>query len=73
VGSPIARLSTYHLTNLATDRGSVPMHIGAVPRLDDESAPPARGLAAVVEQRLTQVPQLGQRLCRPPIVNWTAR
>lgn len=66
-GPPIARLSADDLTNLATDRGSVPMHIGAVLLLDEESAPQATELASVVEQRLARVPRLGQRLRRPPI------
>ncbi|WP_439937148.1 wax ester/triacylglycerol synthase domain-containing protein [Nocardia sp. N13] len=62
----IARLSADDLTNLATDRGSVPMQIGAVLLLDDASVPPAAEVASVVEQRLAEVPRLRQRLRRPP-------
>jgi diacylglycerol O-acyltransferase len=64
---PIARLSANDLTNLATDRGSVPMQIGAVLLLDEDSAPDADELASVIEQRLARVPRLGQRLRRAPL------
>ena len=63
---PIARLSANDLTNLATDRGSVPMQIGAVLLLDEGSAPEAEELASIVEQRLARVPRLGERLRRAP-------
>ena len=63
---PIARLSANDLTNLATDRGPVPMQIGAVLLLDEGSAPNAEELAAVIEQRLARVPRLGERLRRAP-------
>jgi WS/DGAT/MGAT family acyltransferase len=62
----IARLSANDLTNLATDRGSVPMQIGAVLLLDESSAPNADELAAVIEQRLARIPRLGERLRRAP-------
>jgi diacylglycerol O-acyltransferase / wax synthase len=64
---PIARLSANDLTNLATDRGSVPMQIGAVLLLDEGSAPNAEELAAVIERRLARVPRLGERLRRAPL------
>lgn len=64
---PIARLSANDLTNLATDRGSVPMQIGAVLLLDEGSAPDADELVSVIEQRLARVPRLGQRLRRAPL------
>jgi WS/DGAT/MGAT family acyltransferase len=67
VGVPIARLSANDLTNLATDRGSVPMQIGAVLLLDEGSAPKAEELASVIEQRLARVPRLGERLRRAPL------
>src|SRR4051794_14445181 len=57
VGVPIARLSANDLTNLATDRGSVPMQIGAVLLLDEGSAPNAEELVRVIEQRLARVPR----------------
>ena len=63
---PIARVSANDLTNLATDRGSVPMQIGAVLLLDEGSAPNAEELASVVVQRLARVPRLGERLRRAP-------
>jgi diacylglycerol O-acyltransferase / wax synthase len=66
VDVPIARLSANDLTNLATDRGSVPMQIGAVLLLDEGSAPNAEELASVIEQRLARVPRLGERLRRAP-------
>jgi WS/DGAT/MGAT family acyltransferase len=67
VGVPIARLSANDLTNLATDRGSVPMQIGAVLLLDEGSAPKAEELASVIEERLARVPRLGERLRRAPL------
>ncbi|MGB8380175.1 MAG: wax ester/triacylglycerol synthase domain-containing protein, partial [Dermatophilaceae bacterium] len=66
MGVPIVRLSADDLTTLATDRGSVPMQIGAVLLLDEESSPTAAELVSVVEQRLSRLPRLRERLRRPP-------
>ncbi len=66
MGVPIVRLSADDLTTLATDRGSVPMQIGAVLLLDEEPTPTAAELVSVVEQRLSRLPRLRERLRRPP-------
>ncbi len=63
---PIARLSTNDLTSVATDRGPVPMQVGAALLLDEDSASSAAELAKVIEQRLARVPRLGERLRRAP-------
>ncbi len=63
----IARLTADDLTNLAVDRGSVPMQIGAVLLLDDATAPVAAELVSLLEQRLARVPRLAERLYRPPL------
>jgi WS/DGAT/MGAT family acyltransferase len=67
VGAPITRLSANDLTNLATDRGSVPMQIGAVLLLEEASAPEATQLLSVIGRRLARVPRLGERLRHAPV------
>lgn len=65
--APVARLSANDLTTIATDRGSVPMQIGALLLLDEGSAPRADELASVVGRRIARIPRLGQRLRRAPV------
>ena len=65
MGLRVARLSADDLTNLATDRGSVPMQIGALLLLDEDSAPRAAELVPVIARRLARIPRLRERLYRP--------
>ncbi len=51
---------------LATDRGTVPMHVAAVLRLDPEHAPMADALKELLADRLRGVPRLGDRLTPTP-------
>ena len=57
------RVSTNDLTTLATDRGQVPMNIGAVLTLAGETDP--HDVVAQLAQRLAAVPRFRQRLFVP--------
>ena len=65
--APIERLSPMDLTVLATDRGSVPMNIGAVLEFDPHNAPSMAGVHALFSERLPAIPRLRQRLRRAPL------
>ena len=54
------------LTVLATDRGPVPMNIGAVLEFDQHDAPSLAEVRALLAERLPAIPGLRQRLHRPP-------
>jgi diacylglycerol O-acyltransferase / wax synthase len=55
------------LTVLATDRGSVPMNIGAVLEFDRAHGPSLTEVYALLAERLPAIPRLRQRLRRAPI------
>jgi diacylglycerol O-acyltransferase / wax synthase len=57
------RVSANDLTTLATDRGQVPMNIGAVLTLAGDAEP--RDVVAEIAQRLAAVPRFRQRLLVP--------
>lgn len=61
------RLTGNDLTTLATDRGQVPMHIGAVLFFEPNGGPMEPAVAEIGE-RLARVPRLRQRLLRPPLL-----
>lgn len=62
----IDRATAADLMQLAVDRGSVPMHFGAILELDPATAPDAATLRAVFGQRVRAVPRLGRLLVRTP-------
>jgi diacylglycerol O-acyltransferase / wax synthase len=63
----IERVSPMDLTVLATDRGSVPMNIGAVLEFDPAHGPSVTEVHALLAERLPAIPRLRQRLRRAPI------
>jgi diacylglycerol O-acyltransferase / wax synthase len=65
--APIERLSPMDLTVLATDRGSVPMNIGAALEFDPHNAPSMAEVRALLAERLPAIPRLRQRLRRAPL------
>ena len=62
----IDRASASDLVTLDTDRGQVPMNIGAVLIIDKGSELDLRDVRTTVAQRLPRVPRLRQRLLRAP-------
>jgi diacylglycerol O-acyltransferase / wax synthase len=65
--APIERLSPMDLTMLATDRGSVPMNIGAVLEFDPTNAHLWTEVRALLAERVPAIPRLRQRLRRTPV------
>jgi diacylglycerol O-acyltransferase / wax synthase len=65
--APIERIGTMDLTVLATDRGSVPMNVGAVLEFDRLDRPSLAEVRTLLAQRLPAVPRLRQRLHRTPL------
>lgn len=63
----IERISSMDLTVLATDRGSVPMNIGAVLEFDHHGGSSPAEVRALLAQRLPAIPNLRQRLHRVPL------
>lgn len=61
----VERLAPGDLTVLATDAGPVPMQIAAVLTLAPPARPTRAELAAVLSERLPEVPRLRQCLVRP--------
>ena len=54
------------LTVLATDRGSVPMNIGAVLEFNHHDGPSLAEVHTLLAERLPAIPNLRQKLHRPP-------
>jgi WS/DGAT/MGAT family acyltransferase len=65
--APIERIGLMDLTVLATDRGSVPMNIGAVLEFDRLDGPSLAEVRALLARRLPAIPRLRQRLYRAPL------
>jgi diacylglycerol O-acyltransferase / wax synthase len=65
--APIERISPMDLTVLATDRGSVPMNIGAVLEFDQRDGPSLAEVRALLTKRLPAIPNLRQKLYRAPL------
>jgi WS/DGAT/MGAT family acyltransferase len=63
----IERVGPMDLTVLASDRGSVPMNIGAVLEFDEQAAPSLAAMQKLLDARLPAVPRLRQKLYRPPL------
>ena len=63
----IERVSSDDLMSLATDRGAVPMQVGAILILDTTGGCEPASIIAAVGQRLPAIPRLRQRLARPGI------
>jgi WS/DGAT/MGAT family acyltransferase len=55
------------LTVLATDRGSVPMNIGALLEFDQDDCPSLAEVRTLLGERLPAIPRLRQRLQRAPL------
>ena len=73
-GRRIDRIGPMDLTVLATDRGSVPMNIGAILEFDTPGGPPLAAVRALLSERVPTIPRLRQRVAtrsvrlRPPSV-----
>ena len=65
-GGRIDRIGPMDLTVLATDRGSVPMNIGAVLEFGTAGGPSLAAVRAVLAERVPTIPRLRQRLRRVP-------
>src|SRR4029450_12093686 len=65
-GRRIDRSGPMDLTVLATDRGSVPMNIGAVLAFGTAGGPSLADVRAVLAERVPTIPRLRQRLRRVP-------
>ena len=63
----IDRASSNDLVTLATDRGQVPLNLGAVLIIERGSELDAAGVRVAVEQRLPNVPRMRRRLLRAPL------
>jgi diacylglycerol O-acyltransferase / wax synthase len=63
----IERVTPMDLIVLATDRGSVPMNIGAVLEFHPSNAPSITKVRALFADRLPAIPRLRQRLRRAPL------
>ena len=61
------RIGPMDLTILATDRGSVPMNIGAILRFDAQGGPSWATVVELLSARVPTIPRLRQRLQRVPI------
>jgi WS/DGAT/MGAT family acyltransferase len=64
---PIERLSLADLTVLASDRGSVPMNMGALLELDSPSVLSLADLRSLLAARVPRVTRLRQRLAAAPL------
>jgi diacylglycerol O-acyltransferase len=70
----IDRIGPMDLTVLATDRGSVPMNIGALLEFGTAQGPSLAAVRAVLAERVPTIPRLRQRVAtrsvrlRPPSV-----
>jgi diacylglycerol O-acyltransferase len=62
----IDRIGPMDLTVLATDRGSVPMNIGAILEFDTAGSPSLAAVRALLSERVPTIPRLRQRLRRVP-------
>ena len=62
----IDRIGPMDLTVLATDRGSVPMNIGAILEFDTPGGPALAAVRAILSERVPTIPRLRQRLRRVP-------
>ena len=60
----IDRIGSMDLTVLATDRGSVPMNIGAILEFDTPGGPSLAAVRALLSERVPTIPRLRQRLRR---------
>jgi diacylglycerol O-acyltransferase / wax synthase len=65
-GRRIDRIGPMDLTVLATDRGSVPMNIGALLEFGTAGGPSLVAVRAVLAERVPTIPRLRQRLRRVP-------
>jgi diacylglycerol O-acyltransferase / wax synthase len=65
-GRRIDRIDPMDVTVLATDRGSVPMNIGAVIEFEAEGGPSLAALRDLLSERVPTIPRLRQRLRRVP-------
>ena len=63
----IDRIGPMDLTILATDRGSVPMNIGAILQFDAQGGPSWATVVELLSARVPTIPRLRQRLRRVPI------
>jgi diacylglycerol O-acyltransferase / wax synthase len=63
----IERVGTMDLTVLASDRGSVPMNIGAVLVFERADCPSPAEVRTLLAERLPAIPRLRQRLRRAPL------
>ncbi|MDV2475998.1 hypothetical protein F8M49_12700 [Rhodococcus zopfii] len=63
----IERAGPADLTVLATDRGPVPMNIGAILGFDASPGPDLSTVSAHLAERIPRIPRLRQRLQRVPI------
>ena len=61
------RIGPMDLTILATDRGSVPMNIGAILQFDAQGGPSWATVVELLSARVPTIPRLRQRLRRVPI------
>ncbi|MET4705873.1 wax ester/triacylglycerol synthase domain-containing protein [Frigoribacterium sp. UYMn621] len=64
----VDRVSSDDLMSLATDRGTVPMQVGAALILDTRAGCDPADLIAAIGRRVPAVPRLRQRLVRPGIL-----
>ena len=62
----IDRIGPMDLTVLATDRGSVPMNIGAILEFDTPGGPSLAAVRSLLSERVPTIPRLRQRLRRVP-------
>ena len=63
----IERVGQMDLTVLASDRGAVPMNIGAVLEFDEPPVPALATMRDLLEVRVPGVGRLRQKLYRPPL------
>lgn len=68
LAADIERVTSDDLMSLATDRGAVPMQVGAVLILDTPAEYDPATLIAAIGRRVPAVPRLRQRLVRPGIL-----
>jgi diacylglycerol O-acyltransferase len=62
----IERIGPMDVTVLVTDRGSVPMNIGAILEFDTADGPSRATVRALLSERIPTIPRLRQRLWRVP-------
>jgi diacylglycerol O-acyltransferase / wax synthase len=63
----IERIGPMDVTVLVTDRGSVPMNIGAILQFDTGDGPSLATVRALLSERIPTIPRLRQRLWRVPL------